>query len=105
MAYRQLVGFVLSIFALMKVALRVPHFTTLVMRAKLLGKHFKRLSKSTLRDLVFDSSGFKSIERESGRLGSMVNKREGDGRNFILAYALSTLDHCHRGDRAGGCRL
>jgi DDE family transposase len=59
LAYRQLVGFVLSIFALMKVALRVPHFTTVATRAKLLGKHFKRLSKSTPTDLVFDSSGFK----------------------------------------------
>jgi hypothetical protein len=57
--YRQLVGFVLSIFALMKVLLAVPHFTTLAARAKLLGKHFKRLSKNSPTDLVFDSSGFK----------------------------------------------
>lgn len=57
--YRQLVGFVFSIFALMKVLLTVPHFTTVAARAKLLGKHFKKLSKNFPRDLVFDSSGFK----------------------------------------------
>lgn len=59
MPYRQLIGFVLSIFALMKVRLKVPHFTTVATRAKLLGKHFKRLSKTLPTDLVFDSSGFK----------------------------------------------
>lgn len=59
MPYRQLVGFIISIFALMKLALRVPHFTTVAARAKLLGKHFKRLSKSFPTDLVLDSSGFK----------------------------------------------
>jgi hypothetical protein len=57
--YRQLVGFVLSIFAFMQVVLKVPHFTTVAARAKLLGKHFKRLSKICPTDLVFDSSGFK----------------------------------------------
>ena len=57
--YRQLVGFVLSIFALLKVTLKVPHFTTVATRAKLLGKHFKILSKLRPADLVFDSSGFK----------------------------------------------
>lgn len=59
MPYRQLVGFVLSIFALMKVTLKVPHFTTIATRAKLLGKHFKRLSKVRPTDLVLDSSGIK----------------------------------------------
>jgi hypothetical protein len=59
MPYRQLVGFLLSIFAFMKVVLKVPHFTTVASRAKLLGKHFKKLSKSSPTDLVFDSSGFK----------------------------------------------
>lgn len=57
--YRQLVGFVLSIFAFMKLALKVPHFTTVATRAKLLAKHFKKLSKSDPTDLIFDSSGFK----------------------------------------------
>lgn len=57
--YRQLIGFILSIFAFMKVILKVPHFTTVAARAKLLGKHFKRLSKVSPSDLVFDSSGFK----------------------------------------------
>lgn len=59
MPYRQLIGLVLSIFAFMKIALKVPHFTTVATRAKLLGKHFKRLSKAYPKDLVFDSSGFK----------------------------------------------
>jgi hypothetical protein len=59
MPYRQLVGFVLSIFALMQIVLKVPHFTTVAARAKMLGKHFKRLSKVCPTDLVFDSSGFK----------------------------------------------
>jgi DDE family transposase len=57
--YRQLVGFVCSIFALMGLILKVPHFTTIAARAKLLGKHLKKLSKSSPVDLVFDSSGFK----------------------------------------------
>jgi len=57
--YRQLIGFVCSIFAFMKIALRVPHFTTVAARAKLLGKHLKKLSKGCPKDLVMDSSGFK----------------------------------------------
>jgi hypothetical protein len=57
--YRQLVGFMLSAFALMQIVLKVPHFTTVAARAKLLGKHFKKLSKVRPKDLVFDSSGFK----------------------------------------------
>lgn len=57
--YRQLIGFVLSIFTLMRIVLKVSHFTTVAFRAKLLGKHFKKLSKSQPTDLVFDSSGFK----------------------------------------------
>lgn len=57
--YRQLIGFVLSIFVLMKVMLKVPHFTTVASRARLLGKYFKRISKAIPTDLVLDSSGFK----------------------------------------------
>jgi len=57
--YRQLVGFLISIFALMKVTFQVPHFTTVAKRAKQLGKHFKKLSRANPTDLVFDSSGFK----------------------------------------------
>ena len=59
LAYRQLVGFVISIFSFMKIDLKVPHFTTIADRAKSLGKHFKKLSKALPTDLVFDSSGFK----------------------------------------------
>lgn len=57
--YRQLVGFIISIFAFMGIALKVPHFTTIATRAKLLGKHLKKLSKVLPTDLVLDSSGFK----------------------------------------------
>lgn len=57
--YRQLIGFIFSIFSLMKITLKIPHFTTVAERAKSLGKHFKRLSKVCPTDLVFDSSGFK----------------------------------------------
>jgi hypothetical protein len=57
--YRQLVGFVVSIFTLMHVALNVPHFTTVAVRARLLGIKFNKLSNRKPTDLVFDSSGFK----------------------------------------------
>ena len=57
--YRQLVGFVASIFSFMGLRLKIPHFTTIAARAKLLGKQFKKLSKSFPTDLVLDSSGFK----------------------------------------------
>lgn len=57
--YRQLIGFLISIFALMKVDLKVPHFTTVSFRAKSLGYLFKKISKRNPTDLVFDSSGFK----------------------------------------------
>lgn len=59
MPYRQLTGFVQSIFTLMRVDLKIPHFTTVAARAKHLGKHFKKLSKRRPMDLVLDSSGFK----------------------------------------------
>ncbi len=42
--YRQLIGFVYSIFTLMQITLKIPHFTTVAARAKLLGKHFKSAS-------------------------------------------------------------
>lgn len=57
--YRQLVGFLASLFIYMKVNLRIPHFTTVATRAKSLGAAFKRLSRRNPTDLVFDSSGFK----------------------------------------------
>jgi hypothetical protein len=57
--YRQLVGFVASIFVFMNLSLKIPHFTTVALRARMLGKHFKRLSKASPTDLVLDSSGFK----------------------------------------------
>jgi hypothetical protein len=57
--YRQLIGFLATIFRLMGLDLPVPHFTTVAERARSLGHCFKKLSKSNPKDLVFDSSGFK----------------------------------------------
>ena len=57
--YRQLIGFLLSLFSIMKVVLPVPHFTTVGKRARKLGCALKKLSKRRPTDLVFDSSGFK----------------------------------------------
>jgi hypothetical protein len=57
--YRQLIGFMLSIFTMMGLSLRLPHFTTVAERARELGKQFKKLSSKNPKDLVFDSSGFK----------------------------------------------
>jgi len=57
--YRQLVGFFIGLFAFMGLELPLPHFTTVASRAKKLGKHFKKLSSSLPKHLVFDSSGFK----------------------------------------------
>lgn len=57
--YRQLIGFLMSLFTMMGLSLPLPHFTTLATRARRLGKHFKRLSSKQPKDLVFDSSGFK----------------------------------------------
>ncbi|MCE5293516.1 MAG: transposase [Chlamydiales bacterium] len=57
--YRQLIGFMLSIFSMMSLSLPLPHFTTVAERARQLGKHFKTLSTKRPKDLVFDSSGFK----------------------------------------------
>ena len=57
--YRQLIGFLATIFKLMGLDLLVPHFTTVAERARSLGHCFKKLSKSNPKDLVFDSSGFK----------------------------------------------
>lgn len=58
--YRQLVGFVFSIFSFMRIMLKVPYFTTIAVRARQLGKRFKKLSTKTPTDLVFDSSGLKT---------------------------------------------
>lgn len=57
--YLQLVGFIASVFALLNVVLKIPNFTTIATRAKLLGKYFKRLLKASLKDLVLDSRRFK----------------------------------------------
>jgi len=57
--YRQLIGFLLSIFTFMKVDLQIPHFTTVASRARRLGHYFKKLSSKIPKDLVFDGSGFK----------------------------------------------
>ena len=65
--YRQLIGFVCSIFAFMKIALRVPHFTTVASRAKLLGKHLKKLSRVAVRTLYWIVVDSRSMGRESGR--------------------------------------
>jgi hypothetical protein len=57
--YRQLIGFMLSIFTMMKLSLPLPHFTTVAERARELRTQFKTLSTKKPKDLVFDSSGFK----------------------------------------------
>lgn len=57
--YRQLIGFLEQIFVLMKLALPIPHFTTVAARAKNLSSKFNQLSKVKPTDIVFDSSGFK----------------------------------------------
>jgi hypothetical protein len=57
--YRQLIGFIISLFALMRVSLSIPHFTTVAKRASQLGCSLNKLSKRMPTDLVFDSSGFK----------------------------------------------
>lgn len=57
--YRQLIGFLFSIFSSMNLDLPIPHFTTVAERARGLGSIFKRLSKRRPTDLVLDSSGFK----------------------------------------------
>ena len=80
--YRQLIGFVFSIFSLINVVLKVPHFTTVTSRAKLLVKHLKRLYKSSPTDLVFDRFSV----RGNGKSDSTASKKEGDGKSFILAY-------------------
>lgn len=58
-AYRQLVGFARSIFSLMGLTARVPHFTTIAFRARSLGKQFDKLFKGSPTDIVIDSSGLK----------------------------------------------
>ena len=57
--YRQLVGFLASIFSLMRIDLPIPHFTTAASRARMLKSILKKLCKGRPTDLVFDSSGFK----------------------------------------------
>lgn len=57
--YRQLVGYVESLFSLLKIDLPIPHFTTIATRARKLKSALKKLYKTRPTDLVFDSSGFK----------------------------------------------
>lgn len=60
LAYRQLVGFLASIFKMMNVNLRIPHFVTIAARARKLKSVFKKLCMGRRpTDLVFDSTGFK----------------------------------------------
>ncbi len=47
LSYRQLIGFVFSIFSLMKIILKIPHFTTVAERAKSLGNHLSTTTKTT----------------------------------------------------------
>ena len=83
--FRQVIGLVLSLFTLMRLVLKVPHFTTVAARARGLGKHFNKLSKRTPTVSYLTAAALRFMEKASGRLDSMVSKREGDGRNFIVA--------------------
>ena len=57
--YRQLVGFLVSVFRFMGIRLSLPHFTTIGERALKLKDAVKKLSKKKASTIVFDSSGFK----------------------------------------------
>lgn len=53
--YRQLIGFLIQIFQLMCLNLKIPHFTTVAKRASLLKGKLNKISTRKPRDLVFDS--------------------------------------------------
>ena len=57
--YRQLVGFLTSVFQMMSINLPIPHFTTIAERAKTLKRSINKLSNKRPTDIVFDASGFK----------------------------------------------
>lgn len=89
--YRQLTGFIVSLFAMMKVDLQIPHFTTVAARARALESVLKKLSKRDPTILVFDLSGFKIMGKVNGLLGNMESKEEDGGRSFTLPFALTVM--------------
>lgn len=88
--YRQLAGFIISIFMLMKLTLKIPHFTTIGARAKLLGKHFKKLTKASPTDLVFDSSGFKIYGEGEWTVRQHGKKKRRRWKKFHIGICPST---------------
>lgn len=56
---RALEGFLRSILVIMAVELRVPSYTQICRRAKVMGKLLQRLTKRRPTDIVFDSTGLK----------------------------------------------
>jgi Transposase DDE domain len=89
-AYRQLVGFVISIFGFMKISLRVPHFTTVAARARQLGSQFKKLSKRNPTDLVFDSSGFKIYGEGEWKVRQHGKEKRRRWKKFHIGVCPST---------------
>lgn len=52
-------GLLLSLVSLLNLSLKIPSYTQICRRAKLLGKALKKLSCRQPRDIVFDSTGLK----------------------------------------------
>jgi IS5 family transposase len=52
-------GFLLSLVSLLNVPLKIPTYSQICRRAKLLGKTLKKLSSRRPNDIVFDSTGLK----------------------------------------------
>jgi IS5 family transposase len=52
-------GFLLSLVSLLDISLKIPSYTQICRRAKLLGKTLKKLSSRRPHDIVFDSTGLK----------------------------------------------
>jgi hypothetical protein len=90
MPYRQLIGFVQSIFVLMQVTLKIPHFTTVATRAKQLGKYCKRISKNSPTDLVFDSSGFKIYGEGEWKVRQHGKQKRRRWKKFHIGVCPST---------------
>lgn len=88
--YRQLIGFFMGLLTLMNLSLPLPHFTTVASRARRLGKHFKKLSSTTPKDLVFDSSGFKVFGEGEWHIRQHGKQKRRRWKKFHIAMCPET---------------
>ncbi|MCC5831567.1 MAG: IS5 family transposase [Chlamydiales bacterium] len=105
--FRALRGLLLSLTALLGIALPIPCYTRICRRAKELGQKIKKLSNKRPTDLVFDSTGLKVYGEGEWKVRKHGASKRRTWKKIHLAVCPDSHDiilECLTGNDASDCK-